>query len=69
MNNFESALKHSDPVILDGGLATQLESRGFDIDGALWSAKLLASNPRAIVDAHRAYLDAGAARRQKRQTR
>jgi homocysteine S-methyltransferase len=60
MNNFESALKHSDPVILDGGLATQLESMGFDIDGALWSAKLLASNPRAIVDAHRAYLDAGA---------
>jgi homocysteine S-methyltransferase len=60
MNNFESALKHSDPVILDGGLATQLESMGFDIDGALWSAKLLASNPHAIVDAHRAYLDAGA---------
>jgi homocysteine S-methyltransferase len=60
MNNFESALKHSDPVILDGGLATQLESMGFDIDGALWSAKLLASNPRAIIDAHRAYLDAGA---------
>ncbi|MBT5218737.1 MAG: homocysteine S-methyltransferase [Woeseia sp.] len=60
MNNFENALKHSDPVILDGGLATQLESMGFDIDGALWSAKLLASNPRAIVDAHRAYLDAGA---------
>jgi len=60
MNNFETALKHSGPVILDGGLATQLESMGFDIDGALWSAKLLASNPRAIVDAHRAYLAAGA---------
>ncbi len=60
MNNFESALKHNEPVILDGGLATQLEAMGFDIDGALWSAKLLASNPRAIVEAHRAYLDAGA---------
>ena len=60
MNNFDSALKHSDPVSLEGGLATQLESMGFESDGALWSAKLLASNPRAIVDAHRAYLDAGA---------
>ncbi len=46
--------------MLDGGLATQLESMGFDIDGELWSAKLLDSNPQAIVDAHRAYLDAGA---------
>jgi homocysteine S-methyltransferase len=37
-----------------------LETMGFDISGSLWSASLLASNPRAIVDAHRAYLDAGA---------
>ena len=48
------------PVILDGGLATQLESMGHDIGGELWSASLLASDPRAIVNAHRAYLDAGA---------
>jgi homocysteine S-methyltransferase len=33
---------------------------GFEIDANLWSAALLQSNPRAIVDAHRAYLDAGA---------
>jgi len=60
MNNFEAALQNSGPVILDGGLATQLESMGFDIVGALWSAKLLVSNPQAIIAAHRAYLDAGA---------
>jgi homocysteine S-methyltransferase len=48
------------PVILDGGLATQLEAMGFDIDSELWSAALLASEPRAIVDAHLAYLEAGA---------
>jgi len=60
MNKFEQLLERDDPVILDGGLATQLESMGFDIDGALWSAALLESHPRAIVDAHRAYLDAGA---------
>jgi homocysteine S-methyltransferase len=33
---------------------------GHNIDGDLWSAQLLQSNPRAIVDATRAYLDAGA---------
>jgi homocysteine S-methyltransferase len=47
-------------VVLDGGLATELERAGFDISGRLWSAELLLSRPEAIVAAHRAYLDAGA---------
>jgi len=53
-------LASGDPVVLDGGLATQLEARGHDISTALWSAELLRSNPEAIVDVHRAYLEAGA---------
>ena len=48
------------PVVLDGGLATQLEAQGHDLGSALWSARLLAADPQAITDAHRAYLDAGA---------
>jgi len=48
------------PVVLDGGLATELERRGHDVTGALWSARLLRDDPRAIVDAHAAYLAAGA---------
>ena len=60
MNTFEQLLERDGPVVLDGGFATQLESMGHNIDGDLWSAKLLASNPRAIVDAHIAYLEAGA---------
>jgi len=47
-------------MLLDGGLATQLEAQGCDIGNALWSASLLLSDPQSIVDAHRAYLDAGA---------
>lgn len=47
-------------LILDGGLATELEARGHVIDTALWSAELLSSRPGALVDAHRAFLDAGA---------
>lgn len=48
------------PVILDGGFATQLEAQGCDINNPLWSASMITENPQAIVDAHRAYLDAGA---------
>jgi homocysteine S-methyltransferase len=48
------------PVVLDGGLATQLEAAGHDLGDELWSARLLAENPDAIVAAHRAFIDAGA---------
>jgi homocysteine S-methyltransferase len=48
------------PVVLDGGLATQLESQGHNLDSALWSARLLHDDPDAIVQAHLAYFLAGA---------
>jgi homocysteine S-methyltransferase len=57
---FREALDRAQPLILDGGLATQLEAQGCDLGNALWSASLLIENPRAIVDANRAFLDAGA---------
>ncbi len=50
----------SGPVVLDGGLATQLEATGHDLSDELWSARLLADAPEAVVAVHRAYLDAGA---------
>jgi homocysteine S-methyltransferase len=57
---FQQMLARGTPVLLDGGLATELEAQGHDIGTTLWSAELLRSNPQAIVRAHRAYLDAGA---------
>ncbi len=48
------------PLLLDGGLATELEAQGHDLRHSLWSARLLAEAPQAIVDAHLAYLRAGA---------
>jgi homocysteine S-methyltransferase len=47
-------------VLLDGGLATELEARGHDLSSALWSARLLADDPDAVVRAHSAYFAAGA---------
>jgi homocysteine S-methyltransferase len=57
--DFAALLAAEKPIVIDGGLATQCEAMGYNIDGELWSAQLLQSNPRAIVDATRAYLDAG----------
>ena len=47
-------------VVLDGGLATELERRGADLKDPLWSAKVLVEDPDAIRGVHQAYFDAGA---------
>lgn len=47
-------------VILDGGLATELERHGFDLRDPLWSARLLLEAPPSIERVHRDYLNAGA---------
>jgi homocysteine S-methyltransferase len=48
------------PVVLDGGLATELEARGHDLSDRLWSARLLLGDPDAIEAVHTAYFAAGA---------
>ncbi len=53
------ALAHG-PVVLDGGLATELEARGHDLRTALWSARLLRDDPEAIAAVHAAFAAAGA---------
>src|SRR5437016_7182850 len=57
---FGPFLKRSGVVILDGGLATELERRGADLRDPLWSAKLLLDDPALIRQVHRDYLEAGA---------
>ncbi|WP_448608164.1 homocysteine S-methyltransferase [Geodermatophilus sp. URMC 60] len=47
-------------VLLDGGLATELEAQGHDLSSALWSARLLHDDPEAVVAAHAAFAAAGA---------
>jgi homocysteine S-methyltransferase len=59
-SQFAKALHSGRVLLLDGGLATQLEAQGEDISGVLWSAKLLQTNPQAIIAATRAFLEAGA---------
>lgn len=59
-SKFRELLAMGAPVIIDGGLATQLEAQGCDLHNPLWSASVLIEDPQQIVNAHRAYLDAGA---------
>jgi len=60
MNHIERILEEYPFVVLDGGLATELEKAGHDLRDRLWSAKVLAEKPDAIMDIHRSYLEAGA---------
>ncbi|KAG2630641.1 hypothetical protein PVAP13_3KG539300 [Panicum virgatum] len=47
-------------LVLDGGLATELEANGADLNDPLWSAKCLLVSPRLIRKVHMDYLEAGA---------
>ena len=48
------------PLVIDGGLATELEKGGHDLADSLWSARLLRDDPGDVEAVHRAYFDAGA---------
>ncbi|KAG5043526.1 hypothetical protein JHK87_007441 [Glycine soja] len=47
-------------AVIDGGLATELERHGDDLNDPLWSAKCLFSSPHLIRQVHLDYLENGA---------
>lgn len=54
-------LRHSGgAAVIDGGLATELERHGADLNDPLWSAKCLLTSPHLIRAVHLDYLEAGA---------
>jgi len=60
MNKIEKILSEYPFIILDGGFATELEKKGFNLKDRLWSAKIIAEDPGAVRDVHLSYLNAGA---------
>jgi homocysteine S-methyltransferase len=60
MNDMDPVARDDDLLTLDGGLATELEHRGHDVSGPLWSAQLLRTAPQAIEQVHYDYFAAGA---------
>ena len=59
-SSLSAALLSGPPLVIDGGLATELEARGAKLDDALWSARLLLDDPHAVRSVHAAYVEAGA---------
>jgi homocysteine S-methyltransferase len=60
LNPFAPFLTQQGVVLLDGGLATALETRGKDLNDPLWSARVLLEDPDVVSQAHMDYLAAGA---------
>lgn len=59
MGKFKDLLDKREIIILDGALGTELESRGYDVSGKLWSAQYLLDQPQIIQDVHESYVRAG----------
>jgi homocysteine S-methyltransferase len=55
-----SLLANGTSLIIDGALATELETRGHDLSHALWSGKTLIEDPDCIRQVHLDYFMAGA---------
>ena len=47
-------------AMLDGGISTELERHGADLDDPLWTSRVLLDAPERIGAMHRAFLDNGA---------
>lgn len=60
LNPVTPFLERQGTLILDGGLATELERKGCDLRDELWSARLLADDPAIIRQVHLDYYWAGA---------
>lgn len=48
------------PVVLDGGLSTQLEAHGHRLLDPLWTGRVLLEDPAAITRAHADFVESGA---------
>ncbi|KAK0835598.1 Vacuolar protein sorting-associated protein 26 [Friedmanniomyces endolithicus] len=57
---FRSLLQQRGTLVVDGALATELETKGLDLNHPLWSGKALRDNPTTIQVVHLDYYLAGA---------
>lgn len=59
-SDLSTLLQNGNSLIIDGALATELETRGHDLSHALWSGKTLLEDPDCIRQVHLDYFLAGA---------
>jgi len=56
----DTLIHSTNPIILDGGIGTELERLGAPMDHEAWCAVALETHPQLVRDVHRSYIDAGA---------
>ena len=56
----DTLINSANPILLDGGIGTELERLGAPMDHEAWCAVALESHPQLVRDVHRSYIDAGA---------
>ena len=56
----DNLLETNRPVILDGGIGTELQRRGAPMDHEAWCALALDTHPDLVRQVHRSYIEAGA---------
>ena len=48
------------PVIIDGGMGTELEKAGVPMNGNVWSGQAVLTHPESVLTAHEAFINSGA---------
>jgi homocysteine S-methyltransferase len=48
------------PIVIDGGMGTELEKSGVPMDGKVWSARAIMSHPQVVRQVHERFIEAGA---------
>ena len=49
-----------DPIVIDGGMGTELEKAGVEMHGEIWAGAAVLNSPNAVRQAHEDFLRAGA---------
>ena len=60
MNPIDPFLEQQGFALLDGGLSTQLERLGANLEGELWTSQVLLDRPDLVEKAHWQFLEGGA---------
>ena len=48
------------PIVIDGGMGTELEKSGVPMDEKVWSARAILSHPQVVRQVHEYFIEAGA---------
>ena len=56
----QQRLDAGDVLLIDGGMGTELERRGVEMDGEAWAGTAMTTRPDVIKQIHRDFIEAGA---------